>query len=134
MRAIAIRNVRCWGSTKFGQLGNGEFGYSPRPLHVDGFEGAPSYVITGIVDDAFGADLSGVSISSSSGHSTITDASGYYVLDGLSAGAYTITPSKSGYTFSPSSKLVTVPPDWPASTSQAQRRLWPVIRRSSPCF
>ena len=69
-----------------------------------------AYVVTGVVKDSVGARISGVTISDGAGHSAVTDASGYYVLEGLSAGTYTITPSKSGYTFSPASPSVTVPP------------------------
>jgi len=41
----------------------------------------------------------------------MTDAQGYYTLSGMPAGTYSITPSKTGYTFSPVSRSVTVPPD-----------------------
>ncbi|PKO20485.1 MAG: hypothetical protein CVU38_19825, partial [Chloroflexi bacterium HGW-Chloroflexi-1] len=40
-----------------------------------------------------------------------TDGEGNYTLGGLAAGTYTITPSKSGWTFSPVSRTVSVPPD-----------------------
>ena len=50
-----------------------------------------------------------VNISDGAGHTAITDGSGNYTLSGLAAGNYTITPSKSGYTFSPVSRRVTVP-------------------------
>ena len=34
-----------------------------------------------------------------------------YTLSGLAAGTYTLTVSKSGYSFAPTSRTVTVPPD-----------------------
>ena len=42
--------------------------------------------------------------------STTADASGNYTLSNLAAGTYTVTPSKSGCTFSPTSQSVTVGP------------------------
>jgi hypothetical protein len=43
--------------------------------------------------------------------SATSDASGNYTLSGLAAGTYTVTPSKSGCTFSPTSLSVTVGPN-----------------------
>lgn len=40
--------------------------------------------------------------------STTTDANGNYVFSGLANGSYTVTPSQSGYTFSPPSASVTL--------------------------
>ena len=40
---------------------------------------------------------------------TVTaDASGNYTFSGLANGTYTVTPSKSGYTFTPTSRTVTI--------------------------
>lgn len=39
---------------------------------------------------------------------TVTDSTGNYSFDGLALGSYTITPSKSGYTFSPLSSAKTI--------------------------
>ena len=60
--------------------------------------------------DAAGLGIAGVTISGG-GRSTTTDAGGGYTLEGLPAGTHTLTPSKSGYTFSPPSKSVIVPPN-----------------------
>lgn len=54
-----------------------------------------------------------VTISAGAGQPARSDANGNYTLPGLAAGTYTLTPSKSGYTFSPTSLSVTVPPDVP---------------------
>lgn len=43
--------------------------------------------------------------------STTSDASGNYTISGLAAGTYTVTPSKSGCTFTPTSRSVTVGPN-----------------------
>jgi hypothetical protein len=69
------------------------------------------YSISGRVVDGSGNPISGVVISDNAGHTTTTGSDGRYTLSGLAAGTYTLTPSKSGYTFSPPSRAVTVPPD-----------------------
>jgi hypothetical protein len=57
-----------------------------------------------------GSGLSGVTINltGSTSASTTTDSNGNYTFTGIQNGSYTITPSKSGYTFNPSSMPVTV--------------------------
>ncbi|MGV8039544.1 MAG: pre-peptidase C-terminal domain-containing protein [Thermoanaerobaculaceae bacterium] len=64
----------------------------------------PTFSISGNAGTA-GATLS------TGGTSTTADASGNYTLSGLVAGTYTVTPSKSGCTFSPTSLSVTLGPD-----------------------
>ena len=68
---------------------------------------APTYSISGTVS---GAVLSGVTITSSAAGSpsTTTDAGGNYSFSNVANGSYTLTPSLAGYTFSPSSTVVTV--------------------------
>lgn len=80
-------------------------------LYAIGPRQGGSSSISGRVRDGSGNGISGVTISDGAGHSAPTDASGHYTLSGLTAGTYTLTPSKSGYTFSPASRTVTVPPD-----------------------
>ncbi len=63
-----------------------------------------------IVDNSTNA-ISGVTVSVGSVASATTDGNGAYTISGLAAGTYTLTPSKSGYTFTPASRTVTVPPD-----------------------
>lgn len=53
------------------------------------------------------AGTSGATVSAGSASST-SDASGNYAVANLAAGSYTVTPSKSGCTFSPSSSSVTI--------------------------
>ncbi len=48
-----------------------------------------------------GSGLAGVTLSDGSGHAATTDASGNYSIVGLSAGSFTITPTKAEYTFTP---------------------------------
>ncbi len=74
-----------------------------------------SYSISGRVADSNNNSISDVTISVGAGHTATTDSRGTidsssnYTLTGLAVGTYTLTPSKSGYTFSPASRTVTVP-------------------------
>ncbi|MGN6184269.1 MAG: pre-peptidase C-terminal domain-containing protein, partial [Thermoanaerobaculia bacterium] len=61
----------------------------------------PTYTISGNVG------TSGATVTAGSA-STTSDASGNYSMSGFAAGAYTVTPSKSGCTFSPASSSVTI--------------------------
>ncbi len=85
------------------------------PFHVTGqdFVGtynAPTYSISGRVADGSGSPISGVTVATHAGHTTSTDGNGNYTLSGLPAGGYTVTPSKSSYTFL-ASRYVMVPPN-----------------------
>ncbi|MBU0490216.1 MAG: PKD domain-containing protein [Chloroflexi bacterium] len=71
----------------------------------------PVYSVTGLVRDDGSNPISGVTISASTGVSTTTDASGVYTIAGLVSGTYTMTPSKSGWAFAPSTRTLSVPPD-----------------------
>jgi hypothetical protein len=66
-----------------------------------------TYSISGAVS---GATLVGVTINltGAATTSTTTDASGTFSIPGLANGAYTVTPVKTGYTFTPSSSAATV--------------------------
>jgi len=67
----------------------------------------PFYSISGTVS---GATQSGVTmtLTGASSASTTTASDGTYSFAGLSAGSYTITPSKTGYTFSPTTRTPTI--------------------------
>jgi hypothetical protein len=65
-----------------------------------------TYSIAGTIT-ASGTNLSGVQVSTV-GHSVTTQANGAYALSGLSIGNYTVTPLKSGYTFTPQTRSVTI--------------------------
>ncbi len=69
----------------------------------------PSYSVSGIVTSD-GSPVSGVTISLTGGatSSTTTDSNGFYGFSGLDNGNYTITPNKSGYTFTPTNRTVTI--------------------------
>ena len=70
----------------------------------------PTYFVSGRVRDESNNPVSGVVVSAGTGGSATTNASGYYTITGLVTGTYTLTPTKSGYTFSPPSRTVSVPP------------------------
>ncbi|MCX5885765.1 MAG: carboxypeptidase regulatory-like domain-containing protein [Proteobacteria bacterium] len=67
------------------------------------------YSISGTVTLS-GSGLSGVTmtLSGTLSRTTSTDSSGNYSFTGLINGTYTVTPSKSGYTFNPPSRTITV--------------------------
>jgi hypothetical protein len=70
----------------------------------------PPYSISGKVTDTGGNAIPEVTVSTGN-ESAITNASGYYTITGLVTGTYTLTPTKSGYAFSPCSlSRINVPP------------------------
>jgi archaellum component FlaF (FlaF/FlaG flagellin family) len=72
--------------------------------------GGITYSVSGTVTASDGSALSGVTmtLSGASTGTVTTDTGGNYSFTGLADGTYTITPSLTGYTFSPSSLTVTV--------------------------
>ena len=68
---------------------------------------APQHSISGAVTSG-GSALDGITmaLTGTGSASSNTDRNGTYQFPGLSAGSYVITPSKSGYTFSPASRTV----------------------------
>lgn len=71
---------------------------------------ALTYSLSGQVTTPNGAPLAGVEISTAAGHAT-TDATGHYTITGLPAGTYNVGPTLTGYSFTPLTRSVTVPPD-----------------------
>ena len=67
----------------------------------------PTYSISGTITLS-GAGLAGVVVSNGSGVTATTDANGLYTLSGIPQGSYTITPSKAGHTFTPTSRTGTI--------------------------
>jgi len=80
-------------------------------IFVHDREGGEAYSIFGYVRDGNGNPISGVTVSTGASGSATTDASGAYAITGLVTGAYTLTPSKSGWTFTPATRTVSMPPD-----------------------
>ena len=68
------------------------------------------FSIAGQVRDSSGSNLAGVSVSNGV-NSAVTDLNGRYMFLNLQASSYTLTPTKSGCTFTPMSRAITVPLD-----------------------
>jgi Carboxypeptidase regulatory-like domain len=121
-----------YGKYRFTGLANGIYTVTPgaanysftptsRTVSVSGanvtgqnFKGTPigggSYAIAGKVVTSSGSPISGVTmtLSGAASGATTTDGYGKYSFTGLGNGNYTITPDKTGYTFIPASKTVSV--------------------------
>jgi len=70
----------------------------------------PIHTISGRITDSNGNGVQYVSISDGAGRTAITDSDGYYKFYSQVTGIYTLTPSLNGYTFSPASQMLAVPP------------------------
>ena len=68
----------------------------------------PTYTISGTITPAGNAASAVVALAGPSSASTTADFSGNYSFSGLANGTYTVTPSKTGFTFTPTSQPVTV--------------------------
>jgi len=68
---------------------------------------APTYTVSGRIMDNSGTGIVGVSVSDGTRTAT-TDANGNYTINGVPTGSYTLTPSRSGYTFMPTMRSVAV--------------------------
>ena len=66
-----------------------------------------TYALSGRITDSSSKALAGVTVSVG-GKSTTTTSDGSYTLSGLVPGSYTVTPVKSGYSFTPTNRTVTV--------------------------
>jgi hypothetical protein len=67
-----------------------------------------SWSISGTVSPTSGGTGTTVTLSGASNGTTVTDANGNYLFNGLANGSYTVTPSKTGLTFSPGNQAVTI--------------------------
>lgn len=66
-----------------------------------------THSISGTILDG-ASPVQGVKVEVDAAHSAFTNASGQYTIVGLADGGYTVTPSKAGYSFSPTSRSVTI--------------------------
>ncbi|MCX7598961.1 MAG: carboxypeptidase regulatory-like domain-containing protein, partial [Armatimonadetes bacterium] len=74
------------------------------------FTTAPrTYYIVGRIVDTAGKPIAGVTVtlSGAASKSTATDGNGYYAFRDLRTGDYTVTPTKSGWTFTPANRRYT---------------------------
>jgi hypothetical protein len=67
-----------------------------------------TYKISGTIAPVAGGSGATVTLSGASTGTQTADSSGKYVFTGLAPGNYAVTPSKSGFTFSPTSQNVTL--------------------------
>lgn len=88
----------------------------------EGAGGAPTYTISGTINDSAGAGLDGVTVTltGDASDSVVTAGGGAYEFTGLVAGAYTVTPTKAGNTFLPASANVTIVGANKTATTMAQ--------------
>ena len=68
----------------------------------------PTWSISGTISAAADGNGSTLTLSGAGSGTTTADASGNFSFSGLANGNYTVTPSKTGFTFSPTSQPVTV--------------------------
>jgi len=68
---------------------------------------APTHTISGTVSGTVTKDVL-ITLNGDATGSVFTDASGNYTFSGLVAGSYTVTPSLSGYKFTPANSAVTI--------------------------
>jgi parallel beta-helix repeat protein len=69
---------------------------------------ATTYSISGTISPAANGTGATVTLSGAASASTTTDSSGNYSFGGLASGNYTLTPSKSGFSFSPADQNETI--------------------------
>jgi len=68
-------------------------------------------VIVGRITDNDGNPMADVEVSAGPNSNTTTDSSGVYTLTNVFTGAYMVIPKKTGYIFSPPTRMVGMPPD-----------------------
>ncbi|WP_129630290.1 clostripain-related cysteine peptidase [Candidatus Oscillochloris fontis] len=66
-----------------------------------------TYSVSGRITTSSGTAISGVTVSDGTRTAT-TNSTGDYTLSGVPAGSYTLTPTKSGYSFSPTTRSINV--------------------------
>ena len=67
-----------------------------------------TYSVSGTLSPASGGSGATVTLSGAASATTTADTSGAYTFSGLANGTYAVTPSRTGYTFSPASQSATV--------------------------
>ena len=72
------------------------------------FSPGTTYTISGTIAPAAGGAGATVTLSGAASRSVIADANGLYSFSGLAPGSYTVTPTKAGYSFTPTSAPVSL--------------------------
>jgi hypothetical protein len=99
--------------------------------------GIGKYTISGQILDPKGNPIAGVSIAAGPAGNAITGVDGSFSFTNLSAGSYTLVPSKLGYNFTPPSANITVPPNvtsqrFTATALASGLTFVPLMVRSAP--
>jgi hypothetical protein len=71
-------------------------------------QGPPTFTISGVISPAAGGSGATVTLSGAASSTATTSSSGTYTFAGLANGNYAVTPSHTGYTFSPASQNATI--------------------------
>ncbi len=82
--------LRCWGLNDYGQA----------TVPSDPLGPSATYAISGRVTTSAGAGIARVTVATNTGLNTTTAADGAFTFADVASGTYTLTASKSGYTFS----------------------------------
>jgi len=72
------------------------------------FVAATGYQVQGRVATSNGVGLANVTVSLTGGYTAVTNGAGYYTFSNIPNGTRTLTPSWSGWTFTPATKQITV--------------------------
>lgn len=72
------------------------------------FIGSTGHKVSGRIATSSGVAISGVTVQLDSGPTVTTNSAGYYTFTNVADGSHTLTPSKSGMTFTPTNRTVTV--------------------------
>jgi uncharacterized protein (UPF0264 family) len=73
------------------------------------YVGSQGYTITGRIATSGGTGIANISVTrTGSANAVLTNSAGYFTFNSVPNGSYTITPSKSGMSFTPTSKNVVV--------------------------
>lgn len=94
---ILIFLASSWGCTGF--VGAQSSQPSPAPQ---------AYTLSGTISPTTGGGGATVALTGAASATVTADSSGNFTFTGLANGTYTVTPSRTGYTFSPSSLTVTI--------------------------
>jgi hypothetical protein len=71
-------------------------------------QGSQTFSISGTISPAAGGSSATVTLSGAASATTTANSSGAYTFSGLANGTYAVTPSRTSYTFSPTSQSATV--------------------------
>ena len=119
---VATATANASGAYSLAGLGNGTYVVTPTnaafsfvpPSHtviINNSSATANFTslcsISGTVGGA-GGNGATVTLSGASSATVTADASGHYIFAGLANGAYTVTPTHTGFTFSPASQAITI--------------------------